>query len=343
MARRHRARRHAVLGHRLRRADARLRVPVAVAADARDRRDRRHRARPHRHGAQPRPLRPVGLGPRARPHLLVAVDVRHSRPAAARQAAQLRRGQRAGASRRRAALRARRRRSPTRAPPRSTAPSACATRAATGCGCARAASWCARPASRIRTSSASRSTSPSRSASPSANATADMRLRDAIEAISEAFVVWDADNRLVLCNSKFQKLHGLPDEAAVRRHALRGHRGCRQHADRAHAVRATAARARRAHLRGAARRRPLAADQRAAHQGRRLRLGRHRHHRAEAPRGEADRERDAAEGDGRRPAHLAAGAGAADRSSSPIWPSNTPSRRTAPRKPTRRSPSSSPT
>jgi two-component system cell cycle sensor histidine kinase PleC len=47
------------------------------------------------------------------------------------------------------------------------------------------------------------------------NATADMRLRDAIEAISEAFVVWDADNRLVLCNSKFQSLHGLPDEAAA--------------------------------------------------------------------------------------------------------------------------------
>ena len=47
------------------------------------------------------------------------------------------------------------------------------------------------------------------------NATADMRLRDAIEGISEAFVVWDADNRLVLCNSKFQSLHGLPDEAAL--------------------------------------------------------------------------------------------------------------------------------
>jgi len=41
--------------------------------------------------------------------------------------------------------------------------------------------------------------------------TADMRLRDAIEAISEAFVLWDAQNRLVLCNSKYQQLHGLPD------------------------------------------------------------------------------------------------------------------------------------
>jgi len=42
---------------------------------------------------------------------------------------------------------------------------------------------------------------------------ADMRLRDAVEAISEAFVVWDADNHLVLCNSKFQSLHRLPDSA----------------------------------------------------------------------------------------------------------------------------------
>ena len=44
---------------------------------------------------------------------------------------------------------------------------------------------------------------------------ADMRLRDAIESISEAFVVWDADNRLVLCNSKFQSLHGLAEEAVT--------------------------------------------------------------------------------------------------------------------------------
>ncbi|MBX6425589.1 MAG: PAS-domain containing protein [Variibacter sp.] len=44
-------------------------------------------------------------------------------------------------------------------------------------------------------------------------AEADLRLRDAIEALSEAFVLWDADNRLVLCNSKFQSLHGLPDHA----------------------------------------------------------------------------------------------------------------------------------
>jgi two-component system cell cycle sensor histidine kinase PleC len=46
-----------------------------------------------------------------------------------------------------------------------------------------------------------------------ASATADQRLREAIEAISEAFVLWDSGNRLVLCNSKYQRLHNLPEEA----------------------------------------------------------------------------------------------------------------------------------
>jgi two-component system cell cycle sensor histidine kinase PleC len=44
---------------------------------------------------------------------------------------------------------------------------------------------------------------------------ADMRLRDAIETIPEAFVLWDADNRLVLCNSNFQDLHKLPDDLCM--------------------------------------------------------------------------------------------------------------------------------
>ncbi|MBN9449204.1 MAG: PAS-domain containing protein [Bosea sp.] len=43
-------------------------------------------------------------------------------------------------------------------------------------------------------------------------ATADARLRDAVEAISEAFVLWDADRKLVLCNAKYQQLHQLPAE-----------------------------------------------------------------------------------------------------------------------------------
>jgi two-component system cell cycle sensor histidine kinase PleC len=44
---------------------------------------------------------------------------------------------------------------------------------------------------------------------------ADLRLRDAIETIPEAFVLWDAGNRLVLCNSHFQRLHKLPDSAVT--------------------------------------------------------------------------------------------------------------------------------
>jgi two-component system cell cycle sensor histidine kinase PleC len=44
---------------------------------------------------------------------------------------------------------------------------------------------------------------------------ADLRLRDAIETIPEAFVLWDSENRLVLCNSHFQRLHKLPDSAVA--------------------------------------------------------------------------------------------------------------------------------
>jgi two-component system cell cycle sensor histidine kinase PleC len=44
---------------------------------------------------------------------------------------------------------------------------------------------------------------------------ADLRLRDAIETIPEAFVLWDAEDHLVLCNSNFQALHNLPDESVM--------------------------------------------------------------------------------------------------------------------------------
>ncbi len=44
------------------------------------------------------------------------------------------------------------------------------------------------------------------------NQEAEIRLKDAIEAISEAFVLWDADNRLVICNSKYQQFHSLPSQ-----------------------------------------------------------------------------------------------------------------------------------
>src|SRR5277367_2923169 len=46
------------------------------------------------------------------------------------------------------------------------------------------------------------------------SATADQRLRDAVEAISEAFVLWDSGNRLVLCNSKYQSLRDQAGESA---------------------------------------------------------------------------------------------------------------------------------
>jgi len=42
---------------------------------------------------------------------------------------------------------------------------------------------------------------------------ADIRLRDAIENISEAFVLWDSKKRLVMCNSKYQQLYNLPHDA----------------------------------------------------------------------------------------------------------------------------------
>ncbi len=42
---------------------------------------------------------------------------------------------------------------------------------------------------------------------------ADLRLRDAIETISEAFVLWNAKNELVICNSNYQSLHALPSSS----------------------------------------------------------------------------------------------------------------------------------
>ena len=40
---------------------------------------------------------------------------------------------------------------------------------------------------------------------------ADLRLRTAIENITESFVLWDASDRLIMCNSKFQQDNGLSD------------------------------------------------------------------------------------------------------------------------------------
>lgn len=46
-------------------------------------------------------------------------------------------------------------------------------------------------------------------------AEADQRLADAIESTSEAFVLWDKNDRLVMCNSIFQQAYGLPDQVLV--------------------------------------------------------------------------------------------------------------------------------
>jgi two-component system, cell cycle sensor histidine kinase PleC len=46
-------------------------------------------------------------------------------------------------------------------------------------------------------------------------AEADQRLADAIESTSEAFVLWDKNDRLVMCNSHYQQAYGLPDRILV--------------------------------------------------------------------------------------------------------------------------------
>ncbi len=43
---------------------------------------------------------------------------------------------------------------------------------------------------------------------------ADMRLHDAIENISETFVLWNKNNRLVMCNSKYMQFYELSPEVA---------------------------------------------------------------------------------------------------------------------------------
>ncbi|MCD2177510.1 PAS domain-containing sensor histidine kinase [Rhizobium sp. C1] len=46
-------------------------------------------------------------------------------------------------------------------------------------------------------------------------AEADQRLADAIESTSEAFVLWDKNDRLVMCNSHYQQAYGLPERVLV--------------------------------------------------------------------------------------------------------------------------------
>jgi two-component system cell cycle sensor histidine kinase PleC len=46
-------------------------------------------------------------------------------------------------------------------------------------------------------------------------AEADQRLADAIECTSEAFILWDKNDRLVMCNAHYQQAYGLPDNVLV--------------------------------------------------------------------------------------------------------------------------------
>ncbi|HTO30811.1 MAG TPA: ATP-binding protein [Pararhizobium sp.] len=46
-------------------------------------------------------------------------------------------------------------------------------------------------------------------------AEADQRLADAIECTSEAFVLWDKNDRLVMCNAHYQQAYKLPDRVLV--------------------------------------------------------------------------------------------------------------------------------
>ena len=172
---------------------------------------------------------------------------------------------------------------------------------------------------------------------------ADLRLRDAIETIPEAFVLWDAEDRLVLCNSHFQRLHKLPDSAVTPGTSYETVIEVGSMPEvRTRLQEAGTPGAGRAHLRGAARRRQLAAHQRAPHQGRRLRLGRHRHHPHQGARAEAGRQRPAPARHRDRSETLAGRAGTAGRRARRSRRKIFRARRTAPRKPTRPSRNSSP-
>ena len=163
--------------------------------------------------AEPGTLRLMDVGLEPRPHRLVGVDVRRSR---SRRAAEpldsdgtagpdAPRGPQPGRDR------AARRRAERRFYRGRVSHARRATGAGSGCTSAPNSSRTRRPARPCLVGIAFDITDRKREAE--ASATADQRLRDAIEAISEAFVLWDSSDRLVLCNSKYRRLHDLPDEA----------------------------------------------------------------------------------------------------------------------------------
>ena len=250
-----------------------------------------------RSGAQSRPLRPVDLGFAARPDRLVGLDVRRARSRRAARPLDDRRPAGADAPRGRKPRGDRAARRRERAETASTSSFACAPPTGAGCGCASArnSSRTRRPAAASLVGIAFDVTDRKREAE--ASATADQRLREAIEAISEAFVLWDSSNRLVLCNSKYQRLHNLSERGRPVRRALRRSRDARLSGDVCGFRQTGGGRPACAHLRGALAGRTMAAGQRTAHARRRLRLGRDRHHRAQGARRAVDEFGAAAAGD----------------------------------------------
>ena len=122
------------------------------------------------------------------------------------------------------------------------------------------------------------------------SATADQRLREAVEAISEAFVLWDSSNRLVLCNSKYRRLHDLPAEsahpgAAYAELAAMGSTPIVSSEGLVNPNEPGAGQEDAKTYEARTRRRTLAAGERTPHARRRVRLCRHRHHRAQRARG----------------------------------------------------------
>ena len=123
----------------------------------------------------------------------------------------------------------------------------------------------------------------------------ERRLAEAIESISEGFVCYDGEDRLVICNSCYRNLlypgldidlsPGTTFESIIRRATERGYvKDAEGRVEEWIAERLAAASQSRRAASAAPRQRPLGDGQRAPHRGRRHRRGLFRHHRAQAAR-----------------------------------------------------------
>ncbi|MEJ0097825.1 MAG: PAS-domain containing protein [Bauldia sp.] len=220
---------------------------------------------------------------------------------------------------------------------------ACITPTGAGCGCAPAPSSSSLAAP-SPTLSASPSTSPSRCGWSSAPRPPTSVCATPSRTVSEAFVLWDSENRLVMCNSKYQQLHGIPDAALVsgtpyaeviaagRKPLVRSQvvaEGKPEDGGRSFELQLEDGRW-------------LQINERRTKTGGFVSVG-NRHHPVEAPRGPADRGRAPPDGDHRRSSASRARSSSSRRSRWSSSPRNTPRKRIAPRPPTERNPNSSPT